>query len=119
MVSKEYVPKDLSLVVLTSPPKWLNLVLDINGILCHCMEKVATNGMPYVNNVKGGIHSSMVLTIVGPKVVFMHPRLLEFFISFSNFIACVFIWSLMKRFIVRELVNYLFCSLPFLFEILR
>jgi hypothetical protein len=52
LVSQEYVPKGVSSVVLTSPPKWLNIVLDINGILCHCMEKAATRRMLFMNDVK-------------------------------------------------------------------
>jgi hypothetical protein len=64
LVLQEYVPKGVSSVVSTSPPKWLNIVLDINGIPCHCMEKAATRGMLFVNDVKQGIHSSMVPTIV-------------------------------------------------------
>ena len=35
LVSEEYVPKGVSFVVSTSPLKWLNIVLDINGIQCH------------------------------------------------------------------------------------
>jgi hypothetical protein len=42
----------MSSVVSISPPKWLNIVLDINGILCHCMEKAATRGILFVNDVK-------------------------------------------------------------------
>jgi hypothetical protein len=67
LVLQEYVPKGVSSVVSISPPKWLNIVLDINGILCHCMEKMATRGMLFVNDVKQGIHSTTVPTIVGLK----------------------------------------------------
>jgi hypothetical protein len=52
LISQEYVPKGVSSVVSTSPPKWLNIVLDINGILCHCMEKAAIIGMLFMNDVK-------------------------------------------------------------------
>ena len=52
LVLLEYVPKSVSSVVSTSPSKWLNIVLDINGILCHCMEKAATRGMLFKNDVK-------------------------------------------------------------------
>jgi hypothetical protein len=52
-VLEEFVPNEQSAVVLTDPkPKWLNIVLDINGILCHCMEKKATIRMPFVNSVQ-------------------------------------------------------------------
>jgi 5'-3' exonuclease len=75
---EENVPKGVSSVVSTSPPKWLNIVLDINGILCHCMEKAATRGMLFVNDVKQGIHSPTVPTIVRPKAVLTRPGLHEF-----------------------------------------
>jgi hypothetical protein len=118
LVLEEYVPKVVSLVVLTSPPKWLNIVLDINGILCHYMEKAATNRMPFVNDVRDGIHSSMVPTIVEPKAVYACPNLFEFFTTISKFAPCVFIWSSMKRFFVEQIVDYLFCGLPLSFDIL-
>ena len=51
-ISQEYVLKGVSSVVSTSPPKWLNIVLDINTILCHCMEKAATRGMLFMNDIK-------------------------------------------------------------------
>jgi hypothetical protein len=104
LVSQEYVPKGVSSVVLTSPPKWLNVVLDINGILCHCMEKVATRGMLFMNDVKQGIHSPTVPTIVGPKAVFMRPSLHEFFTTISEFATRVLIWSLMKKSTVEKIV---------------
>jgi hypothetical protein len=115
LVSEEFVP---SLVMSTGPPKWLNIILDINGILCHCMEKKATNRMPFVNSVQQRIHSSTVPTIVGPKAVFTQPGLLEFLTTISKFTAHVFIWSSMKRTVVEEIVHYLFCGLPQPFEIL-
>jgi hypothetical protein len=101
LVLKEYVPKGVSSIVLTNPPKWLNIVLDINGILCQCMEKVATNRMPFVNDVRDGIHSSTVSTIVGPKSIFMRPGLLQFPTAISKFVAHVvnlywLIWFIFK-----------------------
>jgi hypothetical protein len=76
LVLEEYVPKGVSSVVSTSPLKWLNIVLDINDILCYCMEKAAARGMLFVNDVKQGIHSPTVPTIVRPKAVFTHLGLL-------------------------------------------
>ena len=96
---------------------WVNIVLNINSILCHYMEKVATNKMPIVNDVWDVIHSSTTPTIVGPKAVFTCLGLLVFFIALNKFAICVFIWSSMKRSIVEERIYYLFCSLPPPFEI--
>jgi hypothetical protein len=119
LVSEEFVPNEQSAVVLTDPkPKWLNIVLDINGILCHCMEKKATNRMPFVNSVQQGIHSSTVPTIVGPKAVFTRPGLHELLTAISKFAARVIIWSSMTRSTVEEIVHYLFRGLPQPFEVL-
>jgi hypothetical protein len=117
-VLEELVPNEQSSVVSTGPSKWLNIVLDINGILCHCMEKKATNRMLFVNSVQQGIHSSTVPTIVVPKAVFTRPGLHEFLTTISKFAAKVIIWSSMKRSTVEEIIPYLFCGLPQPFEIL-
>jgi hypothetical protein len=119
LVSEEFVPNEQSAVVSTDPkPKWLNIVLDINGILCHCMEKKATIRMPFVNSVQQRIHSSTVPTIVGPKAVFTRPGLHEFLTTISKFAARVIIWNSMKRSTVKEIVHYLFRGLPQPFEVL-
>jgi hypothetical protein len=118
LVSEEYVPKGVSLVVLTTLAKWLNIVLDINEILCHCMEKAGTNRMPFVYDVSHGIYLSTVPTVVGPKAVFTRPGLLEFLTEISKFAARIFIWSSMKRSTVDKIVDYLFRGLPLPFDIL-
>jgi hypothetical protein len=103
--SERCVPKGVFLLVVRSPPKWLHIILDINGILCYCMEKAATNKMPFVNDVKQGIHSSIIPTIVGPKAIFTCLRLLKFFTAIN-------------RTTVEEIVDYLFRGLPLPYEIL-
>jgi hypothetical protein len=40
--------------------------------------------MLFVNDVKQGIHSPTVPTIVGPKVVFTRPSLHEFLLQLAN-----------------------------------
>jgi hypothetical protein len=118
LVSEEYVPECVSLVVLTTPAKWLNIVLDIFEILCHCMEKAGMSRMLFVYDVRQGIYSSTVPMIVKPKAIFTHPALLEFLTEISKFAAHIFIWSSMKRSTVDKIVNYLFRSLPLPFDIL-
>ena len=109
LVSEEFVLNEQSAIVLTSPKrKSLNIVLNINGILCHCMEKKAMNRMPFVNSMQQRIHSSMVPTIVVPKAVFTLPCLHEFFTTISKFAARAIIWSSMKRFTIEKIVYYLF-----------
>ena len=71
-MSEEFVPNEQSVVVSTCPKrKWLNIFLDINGILCY--------KMPFVNSVQQWIHLSTVPTIVGLKAVFTWPSLHELF----------------------------------------
>ena len=98
--------------------KWLKINLNINSILCHCMEKKATNMTPFVNSVQQRIHSSTVPTIVGSKAIFMRPGLHEFFTVISKFAARVIIWSSMKRSTTEKIVHYLFHGLPQPFEVL-
>ena len=116
LLLEEYISKGVSPVVLTTKAKWLNIVLDINGILCHCMEKVGMSKMLFVYDVKYKIHSSTVPTIIGPKVVFIRPSLLKFLTKISKFTTRIFILSSMKRSIVHKIVKYLFCGLPLPFE---
>jgi hypothetical protein len=118
LLSEEYVPKGVSPIVLTTKAKWLNIVLDINGILCHYMEKVGMNRMPFVYDEREGILSSTVPMIVGPKAIFTRPGLLEFLTEISKFAARIFIWSSMKRSTVDKIVDYLFRGLPLPFDIL-
>jgi hypothetical protein len=119
LVSEEYFPEGVSLVVLMTKAKWLNIVLDINGILCHCMEKAGMSRMPFVYDERQGIHSSTIPMVVGPKAVFTRPGLLEFLTEISKFAARIFIWSSMKRSTVDKIVDYLFGGLPLPFDILR
>jgi hypothetical protein len=118
-VLEEYVPKGVSIVVLTIPPKWLNIFLDINTILCHYMEKAMTNRMSFMNDVKQGTSLSTVSTIIGPKAVFTSAGLLELLTAINKFATRVFIWSSMKRSTVEEIIDYLFHGLPLPYEILQ
>jgi hypothetical protein len=80
LVLEEFVLKEKSSVVLTSTSKWLNIILDINDILCHCMEEAAKNRMPFINFVNQRVHSSMVPTIVELKAIFMRRGLMSFLV---------------------------------------
>jgi hypothetical protein len=91
LVSQEYVPDGVSRVVLTTPAKWLNIVLDINGMLCHCIEKAGMSRMHFLCDVRQGIQSSTISTSVGPMAIFTHPSLLVFLIEINKFAAHIFI----------------------------
>ena len=118
-MSKEFVLNEQSTVVSISPKrKWLSIVLDINNILCHCIDKKVMNRMPFVNYLPQRIHSSTVPTIVGLKAIFTWPGLHEFFTAISKFATRVIIWSSMKRSIIKEIVHYFFRGLLQPFEVL-
>ena len=68
------------------------------------MEKAATRRMFFVNDVKQGVHSPMVPTIIGPKAILTCPGLYKFFTTISEFIAHILIWSSMKRSTVEKIV---------------
>ena len=104
---------------MTTKTKWLNIILDINGIICHCMEKVGTSKPLCVFDVEHGIHSSTVPTIVGPKAVYACPGLLKFLTEISKFAARIVIWNSMKKSTVQKILEYLFCGLPLPFDILE
>ena len=106
--------RSVFLTVLKRLLNWQNTVLN----RWHCMEKAKTKRIPLENDVKLGILLSIVSTIVGLKNVFMHLILFEFLIAISKFATYVIIWILMKRSNIEKIMDYLFCGLPWPFEIL-
>jgi hypothetical protein len=66
------------------PFEVVEYILNIYSLLCHCIEKVAMNRMFFVNDVKQGIHSSTISTIVRPKAIFMHLGLFEFLLQLAS-----------------------------------
>ena len=62
-------PKRCVLYSVDKPLEMADIVLDINGILCHCMEKAATRKMLFVNDVKQGIHSPTIQNLGRKGVV--------------------------------------------------
>jgi hypothetical protein len=63
--------------------KWLNVVLDLNGILCVCKEKrQMPKGQVYVDGLRP--HSGTFSSLVGPKAVFVRPSFQRFFRKLGN-----------------------------------
>ena len=98
--------------------KWLNIVLDLNGVLCQCVERpaAARHGRSFFKDQH--LYSSRVPTLVGPKGVYCRPRVRKFLRLFSNFAAHIVIWSSMKRTTVERVARYHFHDLPPPFAIL-
>lgn len=117
--SEDTMPRSVPSVV--SPPrrrKWLNLVLDLNGILCQCVDKYHLPRNFPVNDVRENIFSSTVPTVIGPKGVFTRPGLREFLAEVSDVVDRVVIWSSMKRSTVELIASFLFTDIRAPFDIL-
>ena len=96
--------------------KWLNVVLDLSGILCVYEEKRFLPSDQQYINCKGP-HSTTVPTIVGPKAVFVCPSCLRFLWELSKF-AVISVWSTMKLNTVKQVCKYLFVDVSPLVNIL-
>jgi hypothetical protein len=90
--------------------KWLNVVLDLNGILCVCLEeRLLPRGQTYVVGKKP--HSGTVPFLVGPKAVYIRPSYKRFLTEFGN-VADITIWSSMRVSTVKSVCDLLFEDLP-------
>ena len=90
----------------TAVRKWLNVVLDLNGILCVC-EDWKSNKSTKQYNDSFAPQSATVGTVVGMKVVYVCPNCLNFLEELGR-IASISVWSSMKISNVEGVVNYPF-----------
>jgi hypothetical protein len=90
--------------------KWLNVVLDLNGILCVCKEeRLMPSGTRYV--VGNMPHSSNVPHLVAKKAVFVCPSCRRFLRELGN-VANITIWSSMVLATAKSVCNLFFKGLP-------
>lgn len=94
---------------MTVAEKWLNVVLDLNGVLCVCEDAKYKWWAVNIGNADQP-HSATVPAIVGPKAVFVRPNCTHFLRELA-LIAHVSIWSSMKMCTVQKIVDYLFVGL--------
>ena len=96
--------------------RWLNVVLDLNGILCACKEY---RYLPKIHswNPESNPHSSSVPAKIGPKVVYVHPSCSRFLSALSHF-ADIIVWSSMREPTTRQICEYLFRGLAMPLHIL-
>ena len=86
--------------------KWLNVVLDLNGILCVCLEaRLMPRGQAYVVGKKP--HSGTVPFRAGPKAVYIRPSCQRFLTELGN-VADITIWSSMRVSTVKSVCDLLF-----------
>ena len=98
--------------------KWLNIVLDLNGVLCQCVERSSTSRHKRTLREDQHVYSSWIPTLVGPKGMYYHPRVSEFLRFISGFATRVVVWSSMKRSTIEPIAYFLFHDLPSPYAIL-
>ena len=112
------LPRSVSSLVSQPRRKWLNLVLDLNGILCQCVHKSQLPRTARVNRVGSHVFSSLIPTLLGPKHVYTHPRLADFLAVIAEVTDRVFVWSSMRRSTVELIASFLFEGVKEPFEIM-
>ena len=65
--------------------KWLNIVLDLNGVLCQCVERSSARRHGRTLREDEHVYSSRIPTLVSPKGVYCRPRVREFLRLISGF----------------------------------
>jgi hypothetical protein len=98
----------VSVVLNRRPQRWLNIVLDINGILCETARAYAFprgSGNPTA-------FSCTVPACIGPKSVYTRPGVRAFLADISSISNSIIVWSSMRKSTVVEIAKYLFSDIP-------
>jgi hypothetical protein len=91
-------------------PQWLNIILDLNGVLSSCVQKsIVTRWGSQQKNfyVEGFVHSTTIPTCVGSKVLYVHPGLVDFVRRVSGFVD-ITVWCFMMQSTASQVANYQF-----------
>ncbi|KAG0594754.1 hypothetical protein M758_UG106300, partial [Ceratodon purpureus] len=96
--------KELSPVPTRPQSGWLNVVLDLNGILCSSTPNWP--GKSFVSHDLS-IHSTSKPAVVGPKLVCVRPNCADFLRRLSTF-ATITVWSSIKTSTTKMICDYLF-----------
>lgn len=113
----EVVSREVMNVVPQPRRKWLNIVLDLNGVLCQCMPKsYAAKMKPY--EFKDNVLCHRVPTIIGYKAVEDRQHVAEFLVELSKFAGRVVVWTSMMKNNAEPIVEHLFRSSKAPFDIL-
>ena len=76
--------------------KWLNIVFDLNGVLCHStLNFVADKFKSY--KVEDNVVCHRNPTIIGPKAVFARQNVGEFLCQVSEIAEKVIVWTTMLK----------------------
>ena len=87
-----------------SSSRWLNVVIDLNGIVCACVPTWKGKGF---RNTNFHVHSATLPTEVGKKLVWVRPSCSDFLSRLSSF-ATITVWSSMMKATAEEICDFLF-----------
>ena len=108
------MPRDIPPVEPAPRPKWLNIVFDLNGVLCQTVFKSTVEKMKSYK-VQDHVLYHRYPTIIGPKAVFARPNVGEFLREVSNIANRVVVWTSMMRRNAEPIAAHLFygCKQPY------
>ena len=105
---EDIVPTNELSIVPRQRRKWLNIVLDVNGVLGQCIPKFELGRVRRVHEMRDNIFSHETPTIVGGKAVYARQNLREFLRQLSNIALRIVVWTSMVRSNADLVASYLF-----------
>lgn len=93
-------------------------MLDLNNILCQCVDKSQIAKNARVNLVDWYVILSSVSTLIGPKHVYNRPYVHDFLAVGAKVVDRVVVWRSMKRSTMELIAGFLFKGLKESFEIM-
>jgi hypothetical protein len=91
-------------------PRWLNVILDLNGVICSCVQKSTVTRRGSQQKLfygEGFVHSATIPTCVVPKTIYVRPGVAAFVRRVNGF-ADITVWSSMIQSTTSQVVDYLF-----------
>ena len=104
----DIVPTNELSVVPRQRRKWVNVVLDVNGVLDQYIPKFELGRVRRVHEMRDNIFSHETPTIFGRKVVYARQNLREFLRQLSNIALRIVVWTSMVRSNADLVASYLF-----------
>lgn len=89
--------------------KWLNIVFDLNGVLCQCAMKSSVKHMK-TYHVHDNVFCHWVPTIVAAKAVYVRPYVREFLRVVNDITEKTVIWSSMMKSNSEHVAQFLFAG---------
>ena len=99
--------EEIGLVPRDPSATWLNIVIDLNGILCSCSPAWQAKGS---RSRDFSVHSATLPTEVGKKLVWVRPGCKDFLSRLAGF-ATITVWSSMMATTTKEICGFFFGSI--------